>query len=95
MIIALDYDKTYTADPSLWDKFINDCKDKGHTVICITMRKPILAEEIDRTIFAVDRLYYTSRKAKMVYAKLNRIDVDIWIDDKPGWLFDDAPSAEG
>ena len=28
MRIALDYDGTYTADPDLWDKFINSCRDK-------------------------------------------------------------------
>lgn len=91
MIIALDYDKTYTRDPKLWDKFIDSAHNSGHKVICITMRKPNLAEEIDRTNFVVDQLYYTSRKAKLIWAKANNIEVDIWIDDKPGWLFDDAP----
>jgi hypothetical protein len=36
---------------------------------------------------------YTSRKAKLVYAIKNGIAVDIWIDDSPAWLFDDAASA--
>lgn len=94
MIIALDYDKTYTRDPNLWNEFIRHAKQCGHEIICITMRKPNQQEAIDRSNFKVDKLYYTSRKAKMIWAKMNNVDVDIWIDDKPGWLFDDAPSAE-
>lgn len=90
MIIALDYDKTYTADPHMWDIFISVAKERGHKVICITMRYPNELIEIQN----IDKIHYTSRKAKLVWAKQNDIKVDIWIDDKPGWLFDDAPSAE-
>lgn len=38
MIIALDYDGTYTADPGLWDKFILDAEEAGHGVVCVTNR---------------------------------------------------------
>lgn len=56
--------------------------------ICITMRYP--SEPImDMSC----RVIYTSRKAKLIYAKNNNIKVDIWIDDNPGWLFDDAADA--
>lgn len=89
MIIALDYDKTYTADPDLWDEFINLAQNNSHEIICITMRFPSEKIEIDK----VKKIYYTSRKAKLIWAKQNNINVDIWIDDKPGWLFDDAASA--
>lgn len=87
MIIALDYDKTYTREPVLWKKFISDCQKLSHVVICITMRYP--HEKI--LDMPLDAIYYTSRKAKLIWAKANNIEVDIWIDDKPGWLFDDAP----
>ena len=88
MIIALDYDKTYTADPKLWMDFIQSCKARGHKVICLTMRYP--TEPITDMLCDV---IYTSRKAKLVYAIKNGIAVDIWIDDSPAWLFDDAASA--
>lgn len=91
MIIALDYDNTYTVDPHLWNIFINTAIERGHSVICVTMRLP------SEPIIVADgkiRVYYTSRKAKLIWTKKNKIDVDIWIDDKPGWLFDDAPSAK-
>ncbi len=85
MIIALDYDKTYTADKALWDIFIALAKSKGHRVICITMRFPtetILDLKCD--------IYYTERKAKLIWAAKNNIHVDIWIDDNPLWLFEGA-----
>lgn len=83
-MIALDYDKTYTADTELWDMFIESAAKKGHTVICITMRRP--SEPITMQI----PIYYTSRLAKKKFADQNGIAVDIWIDDKPAWLFEDA-----
>lgn len=92
MIIALDYDKTYTADPILWDEFIGCCRLAKHEVICLTMRYP--SESIlDGPAQWGCPIYYTSRKAKLIWAKQNNIHVDIWIDDNPAWLFDDAASA--
>lgn len=85
MIIALDYDKTYTADPALWELFIKNAINNGHQVICITMRYP---EEA--IILWPMPIHYTSRKAKKRWADANGIKVDIWIDDNPGWLFEDS-----
>lgn len=86
MIIALDYDKTYTACPEIWDIFIKCCEGK-HKVICITMRR-FPEEQILN--MPVHEIIYTDRKAKKKYADENGIIVDIWIDDKPAWLFEDA-----
>lgn len=87
MIIALDYDKTYTADPQLWNKFIEDAKKSGHKIICLTMRK-YPDEQIKN--MPVSTIHYTDRQAKKTWADENGIIVDIWIDDKPAWLFEDV-----
>lgn len=87
MLIALDYDKTYTRDKKLWDKFILLCKQHDHVIICITMRR--YPEEQILDMPGVD-IVYTDRKAKKKYAEANGLNVDIWIDDKPAWLFEDA-----
>lgn len=91
MIIALDYDKTYTSDKFMWNKFCVLAQECGHEVICLTMRYDNDEERISN--LPVSKIYYTSRKAKLIWAKQNNIHVDIWIDDKPGWLFDDAADA--
>lgn len=80
MIIALDYDNTYTADPGLWGDFIYSAKSRGHTVKIVTMRHP--SEPVpDMRIDVV----YTSRMAK---SKV--VSADIWIDDSPHWIYQDA-----
>jgi hypothetical protein len=80
MLIALDYDKTYTADPALWDDFVRSAQNRGHTVKIVTMRTP--AETI---VNAPIEVVYTSRKAKSAV-----INADIWIDDSPQWVYQDS-----
>ena len=80
MLIALDYDKTYTVDPRLWDRFIHDAKTNGHIVKIVTMRYPH-----EMITDAPCDVIYTSRQAK---AKVFRADV--WIDDSPHWVYQDA-----
>lgn len=80
MLISLDYDKTYTTDPSLWNDFIVTAKKRGHTVKIVTMRRP------EETIAeAPVDVVYTSRKAKASVIK-----ADIWIDDSPSWIYQDS-----
>jgi hypothetical protein len=80
MVIALDYDGTYTADPPLWDAFIQSAQARGHTVKIVTMR--FASEEIVNPPVEV---IYTSRNAKSAYLK-----PDIWIDDSPHWIHQDS-----
>jgi hypothetical protein len=82
MRIALDYDKTYTADPALWDGFISLANERGHQVCIVTMRYPD-TETIESPPAPV---VYTRRTAK---CKLHQADV--WIDDNPAWIYQDAP----
>lgn len=80
MLIALDYDKTYSADPALWDDFVQSARDRGHTVKIVTMRRP------DEAIPGVPiEVVYTSRKAKA-----SVVSADIWIDDSPQWVYQDS-----
>ena len=79
MRIALDYDKTYTEDPALWERFIKDAERSGHSVTIVTMRRP------DETLTVDHPIVYTSRQAKSKYFK-----ADVWIDDSPHWVYQDA-----
>ena len=83
MIIALDYDRTYTRDPGLWNEFIAMAELMGHKVVCVTMR--------DNTELIVPELtiptYYTARAAKGRYLIMAGIEPDIWIDDDPLSIF--------
>jgi hypothetical protein len=80
MLLALDYDNTYTQDPVLWDGFILAARSRGHAVKIVTMRYPSEPVEVP----GVD-VVYTSRQAKKHF-----MAADVWIDDTPAFIFQDA-----
>lgn len=87
MIIALDYDGTYTADPELWLKFVKDALCKGHSVLCVTMRYPHEGATMDERLKALIPIHFTSRQAKLAFMMDKQIIPTVWIDDNPGWIF--------
>ena len=87
MIIALDYDDTYTRDPNFWDSVIQLAQNKGHKVVCITMRYPY---EIDKEKFPDVEIICTNRQAKWFYIQEHNIRIDIWIDDSPYFLLNNG-----
>lgn len=85
MRIALDYDRTYTLHPALWDAFLVLLQHNGHDCRVVTARSPVL----DRT----EALVELERKVPVIYT--NGIakhfhcthwtcgwEPDVWIDDK-------------
>lgn len=91
MLIALDYDKTYTADPVLWGTFIAAAKQRGHSVIIATMRYPEEGAEIEQALGStIDSIVYTSRKAKYDELQRQGLSPSIWVDDSPHFLFHDG-----
>lgn len=93
MLIALDYDGTYTEDPMLWDMFILNARLTGHKVYCVTMRyKETESADVDKALLGkVDRIIYTGRKAKKPYVWLNYNESpQVWIDDIPEFINEDA-----
>lgn len=91
MRIALDYDKTYTLDENLWFHFITWAQLGGHTVDLVTMRYRIPAEQIPEHVCRLfDHVEYTERKAKKAHMESIGRPVDIWIDDMPNFILQDA-----
>lgn len=86
LLIGLDYDDTYTADPMLWSQFVGDARRRGHTVICVTARreKPDFTREPplppDMPIVCAGPVWKKHAAAKAGF------NVDIWIDDIPGLI---------
>lgn len=85
MIIALDYDKTYDADPKMWDEIIKIMKLRDHEVILATYRDerydttPLLRKLMWHT-----PVFFTRGVAKKWYLEhFGPGKVDIWIDDNP------------
>lgn len=91
MLIAIDFDGTYTKDPDLWLRFVRDSRACGHYVMIVTMRHEHENEQIDRQLSGkVDRIVYTGGKSKMRHMLFLGLKPDIWIDDEPHWIFRDA-----
>lgn len=81
MIIALDYDDTYTLNPAFWREFIQNAKKHGITVYCVTWRHD--GDPVDRTLSELVQVFYTDIKAKRQFMEKQNIYVDVWIDDNP------------
>ena len=81
MLIALDYDGTYTADPQLFDNFARMAMQRGHDVVCVTMHYE--HEVIPAPFIEGVGIIYTGRKSKMKFMADKGIQVNVWIDDMP------------
>lgn len=92
MKICLDFDGTYTADPIFWDRVIELAKQHGHDVICATMRYDQSEGDAVRDALAhqVSAIHFTERRAKQPALADRGVYPDVWIDDSPQWLVQDA-----
>ena len=91
MNLSLDYDNTYTRDPAMWDSIIEVIKQHGHKVIVVTTRTPSEGVEVRRDLAnKVDSIIFTSRKGKMDFVQALGVSIDIWIDDMPWFIVNDA-----
>lgn len=85
MLIALDYDKTFTLDTSFWRRFCCDAEAAGHKVICVTGRReppssiePRLPDSVQ--VICAGQMFKRHAAAKEGFAP------DVWIDDMPGTI---------
>lgn len=86
MLIAIDYDETFTLDPGFWREVIALAEGRGHSCICATMRHP--HEEIPSEHARLfERVVYTGRKAKRPAVDKAGYYPSIWVDDMP-WTVD-------
>lgn len=93
MLLALDYDETYTRDPIFWDAMIKSAIARGHSVICATMRYEHEGEEVRRDLAdKVEAIVFTGRKAKHGAVYAAGFMPSVWIDDSPHWIHTDAAS---
>ncbi len=91
MIIAIDYDNTFSADPALFAIIISQIRARGHQAIIITNRCGVEGDVVKETVsqwtlaFGVEApvIIYTGAEYKQTAAFKAGYPVDIWIDDCP------------
>ena len=88
MNIALDYDGTYTLDEPFWNEFVYRAIEDGHEVSMVTMRYNNEDERVEPPHDI--QIIYTERKAKRQAMDRLGIKIDVWIDDRPEWIFTDG-----
>jgi hypothetical protein len=94
MIIAIDYDNTYTADPETFNKVIALFKEAGHDVICVTAREDgVLGVPVRNSIGKLVPVIFAGSVAKRTAAKKRGYIVDVWVDDMP-MMIDEYDSEE-
>lgn len=93
MLLALDYDETYTRDPIFWDQVIKLATQRGHSIICATMRYEREGADVVRDLaHQVEAIVFTGRKAKFGAVYDAGYMPSVWIDDSPNWIHTDASS---
>ena len=89
LTIAIDFDKTWTADPALWSGFAEVASTRGHEVIIVTRRQSISDEERSRSLVSKrlsEEMLYCDYRFKRQAVELAGYNVDIWIDAEPGTI---------
>lgn len=83
MKIGIDYDDTYTMDPSLFDAFIKLARARLHEVYIVTMRH---SNEPVTLGAQVNGVFYTGRCARKPFMEARGIEINVWIDDHPEYV---------
>lgn len=78
MVIAIDYDNTFTDFKEEIKVFVKELKKNGHSVHLVTARDEKTQKIDDKDIGIFDLIFYTAGKAKASVVR-----ADIWLDDSP------------
>ena len=91
IVIAMDYDETYTTDPELWQSLIEAATSRGHIVYIVTARH---RHELTGMADTGCPVFATGRCAKEAFMLGEGVEVDIWIDDDPAHILADHRGVE-
>lgn len=83
MLIALDYDLTYSLDPDFWDAMVAAGRSRGHSFVCVTGREAPPGKHERQIPMPVVCSPSTPKFRAAIAAGYV---VDVWIDDCPGTI---------
>jgi hypothetical protein len=89
MVIAIDYDNTFTLFKNEIKVFVKELKKNNHTVHLVTARNEEIQKIKDKDIEIFDLIFYTDGKAKASVVR-----ADLWLDDSPVTLCCDFVPGE-
>ena len=83
LLIAVDYDNTYSAAPQLWERFAAIAQEEGHRVVICTGRA--FAPDVETTL----QIFCAGGQAKADYLAGEGLRPHVWVDDDPGSVVQD------
>ena len=85
LTIAIDYDDTFSADPSLWREFVKIATGRryGHRCVLVTNRTEDMGNDVRAEVGDLMPIVFAGVFSKRSMAALVGYNVDIWIDDSP------------
>jgi len=88
LTIAIDYDGTFAADPTLFKNLIQTMKAFGHRVIMVTGREdiPEMANPVREAVQGLIPIVFSAGHWKVDAARRAGYIVDIWVDDNPSYI---------
>jgi hypothetical protein len=91
LTIGIDYDGTFTADPTSWSAMIRLFRGNGHRFFLVTARR-----ETEENVVEINDMLdhwgcqmpivFSSLGSKLYAVEKRGIKIDIWIDDDPDKL---------
>ena len=95
LLIAIDFDQTYTADPILFNEFMGYAKFRGHEVVICTVRN--YPKDLTHTLTHIRNMgfpvYFTDGLPKRKTMEALGKKVDIWIDDMPEVILEGSKTS--
>lgn len=90
MLIAIDFDGTFTADPTFWSFFANDAVVHGHRVITVTHRRDTFENAQAMRNLGVNWpiVFAYDKPKKLAAIEAGYDEVSVWIDDNPHGIGD-------
>ena len=87
MLIAIDYDKTWTEDPDFWNQVVCIGRSRDHSFVMVTARSK-WSDDMARSNLPQDLpiVYTGGRELKRKAAFQAGHYVDVWVDDMPGTI---------
>jgi hypothetical protein len=86
MLIAIDFDKTWTEDPRFWRALVLAAFAAGHSVVMVTGRKQWSDDMARADLPREMPIVYAGDHWKQRAAAAAGYKVDVWIDDMPGMI---------
>lgn len=88
LLFGVDFDGTFSADPSLFRAFVASLRERGHDAVLVTGRSDEgqWGAEVRREVGSLMPVVFAANGWKREAAERAGFKVDIWVDDHPEYV---------